>query len=91
MVVRSVTSAGQGASAGHESGAAQDRTAADEQGKGACAGYVLPLLHAHVPDPVVELGFFAALAATAALGIVDAPLAVLVGAGVLVARHGSQH
>lgn len=50
-------------------------------------GYVLPLVHTHVPASVVNTGFWAGLAGSALLGVVDPPLAVLVGAGVLVARH----
>jgi hypothetical protein len=48
---------------------------------------VLPLVHTHVPASVVNTGFWAGLAGSALLGVVDPPLAVLVGAGVLVARH----
>jgi hypothetical protein len=55
------------------------------------AGYVLPLVHTHVPDAVVNTGFWAGLAGSAVLGVVDPPLAVLVGAGVLVARHRASH
>jgi hypothetical protein len=50
-------------------------------------GYVVPLVHTRVPASVVNTGFWAGLAGSAALGVIDPPLAVLVGAGVLVARH----
>lgn len=50
-------------------------------------GYVLPLVHTRIPEPLVNVGFFGALGATAALGIVDAPLALLIGAAVVVAHH----
>lgn len=50
-------------------------------------GYVLPVVHAHIPASAVEVGFWAGLAGAAVLGMVDPPLALLVGAGVVVARH----
>lgn len=49
--------------------------------------YTVPLVHTHVPDRAVEIGFWGGLAGAALLGAVDPPLALLVGAGVLVARH----
>lgn len=49
--------------------------------------YVVPLIHTRVPSRVVDAGFWAALAGTALAGAVDPPLALLVGAGVVVARH----
>jgi hypothetical protein len=36
---------------------------------------------------VVNLGFWGALAGTAAVGVVDPPVALLIGGAVLVARH----
>lgn len=50
-------------------------------------GYVVPIVHTRLPEPLVTMGFFGALAATAAIGIVDAPMAALIGAAVVVARH----
>lgn len=50
-------------------------------------GYVVPLVHTRVSSSVVNTGFWAGLAGSAALGVIDPPLAVLLGAGVLVARH----
>lgn len=49
--------------------------------------YVVPLIHTHVPAPAVEIGFWGALAAAAVFGVVDLPLALVVGAGVALARH----
>ena len=49
--------------------------------------YELPVVHAHVPARVVEVGFWGGLAGAALLGAIDPPLALLVGAGVVVARH----
>ena len=49
--------------------------------------YELPVVHVHVPARAVEVGFWATLAGAALLGAVDPPLALLVGAGVVVARH----
>jgi hypothetical protein len=50
-------------------------------------GYRLPVVAVRVPSSLVEKGFWGALAGTALLGVVDPPLAVLVGAGVAIARH----
>jgi uncharacterized phage infection (PIP) family protein YhgE len=49
--------------------------------------YELPVVHARIPAPLVNAGFWAGLAGSAALGVVEPPLALLVGAGVVVARH----
>jgi len=50
-------------------------------------GYVTPVFHIHLPERVVNVGFWAALAGSAALGVVDLPLAALIGGAVYVARH----
>ena len=49
--------------------------------------YVIPVVNAHVPARAVELGFWGGLAGATLLGALDPPLAVLVGAGVVIARH----
>ncbi len=49
--------------------------------------FVIPIVHINVPEAVVNIGFWGALAGAAALGAVELPLAALIGAGVLVARH----
>ena len=49
--------------------------------------YVVPLVHAHVPARAVEWGFWGGLAGAAMFGAIDPPLAMLLGAGVIVARH----
>jgi hypothetical protein len=49
--------------------------------------YVLPLVHTHLPPTAVEVGFWGGLALAAALGAVDPAMALLVGAGVVIARH----
>ena len=49
--------------------------------------YLLPLVHVHVPARAVEWGFWGGLAGATMLGAVDPPLALLVGAGVIIARH----
>lgn len=51
------------------------------------SGYELPVLHMRVPARAVEMGFWGGLAGAALLGAIDPPLAFLVGAGVVVARH----
>ena len=53
-------------------------------------GYVVPLIHLRMPEQVVNGGFWAALAGAALVGAVDPPLAALIGAGVVVARHRTQ-
>jgi len=51
-------------------------------------GYVVPLVHIHLPESAVKVGFYGGLAAAVAAGAVDLPLALLVGVGVVIARHG---
>ena len=50
-------------------------------------GFVVPLVHLRLSEPVVNVGFYGGLAAAVALGAVDLPLGVLVGVAVAVARH----
>ena len=52
-------------------------------------GYVVPWLHVSLPESAVNATFWAALAGAALAGAVDPPLAVLIGAGVVVSRHRS--
>ena len=49
--------------------------------------YVMPVVHTHVPARAVELGFWGGLAGAALFGAIDPPLGLLIGAGVIVARH----
>ncbi len=49
--------------------------------------YVLPVVHVHVPARAVDIGFWGGLVGAVALGALEAPLGILVGAGVLIARH----
>jgi hypothetical protein len=49
--------------------------------------YKVPLVGVAVPARLVETGFWGGLLGAAALGALDPPLAVLVGVGVVVARH----
>jgi hypothetical protein len=49
--------------------------------------YKVPLVGVTVPARLVETGFWGGLLGAAALGALDPPLALLVGAGVVVARH----
>ena len=51
--------------------------------------YVLPVVGVHLPGKVVNVAFWGGLVGAVALGAVDPPLGILVGAGVLVARHSS--
>ncbi len=50
-------------------------------------GYDLPVIGVTLPPRLVEVGFYGALLGSAALGVIDAPLAMLIGAGVVIARH----
>jgi hypothetical protein len=52
--------------------------------------YVLPLIHTSVSSKVVDVGFWGTLLGAVAVGAVDPPLGLLIGAGVVVARHHSQ-
>ncbi len=49
--------------------------------------YVLPVVHTKVPGRLVNVGFWGGLTGAVLVGAVDLPLGVLVGAGVVVARH----
>jgi hypothetical protein len=49
--------------------------------------YQVPLVHVHVSARPVEWAFWGGLTGATMLGAVDLPLALLVGAGVFVARH----
>ncbi len=49
--------------------------------------FVMPVVHITVPEAVVNVGFWGALVGATALGAIELPLAALIGAGVLVARH----
>ena len=49
--------------------------------------YVVPIVHVQIPENLVTIGFWGVLAGTAALGIIDFPLAALIGAGVVITRH----
>jgi len=52
--------------------------------------YVVPMVHVRVPRRVVDTGFWGGLAGAVALGVIDPPVGVLLGAGVVVARHRSR-
>lgn len=50
-------------------------------------GVVLPLVHISLPESAVTVGFWGALVGAAALGVVDLPVAALIGASVVMARR----
>ena len=50
--------------------------------------YEVPIVHARVPQRVGNAAFWLGLVGVVAAGAVELPLAALVGAGVVVARHG---
>ncbi len=62
-------------------------TTTSKTGSSADGSYELPVVHTHVPARAVEVGFWGGLAGATLLGAIDPPLALLVGAGVVVARH----
>ena len=66
-------------------------TASDQHSKPAAdrtpEGYVVPFVHTRIPAPVVQVGFWAGLAGTVAFGVIDFPVAALLGVGVVVVRH----
>lgn len=49
--------------------------------------YTLPLIHTNVPEPIVNVGFWGGLGLAAVVGAIQAPVALAIGAGVVVARH----
>jgi hypothetical protein len=49
--------------------------------------YIVPIVHVHLPDAIPTIVFWAGLTAAIGLGVVDPPIGVLIGAGVVVARH----
>jgi hypothetical protein len=66
--------------------AAATKQALPAKGRGP-TDYVVPVIHTHLPEPVVNVGFYGGLVAAAVVGAVDLPLALLVGVGVAIARH----
>ncbi len=73
-----------------ESVAARRGTAKDRAVNGASvdhAGYRVPLVGVSLSNRVVETSFWGTLLGAIAVGALDPPVALLVGAGVLVARH----
>ena len=49
--------------------------------------YVVPVVHVHLPEPVVKAGFYGGMAAAVATGAVDWPLVLLAGVGMAIVRH----
>jgi hypothetical protein len=49
--------------------------------------YVVPVVHVHLPEPVVKAGFYGGMAAAVATGALDWPLVLLTGVGVAIVRH----
>ena len=41
--------------------------------------YVVPVVHVHLPEPVVKVGFYGGLATAVAVGALDWPLVLLAG------------
>jgi hypothetical protein len=61
--------------------------ASESQTTASSDAYVLPIVGVHVPAAFVNVGFWGGLVGAAALGVIDPPLALFVGAGVVIARH----
>jgi hypothetical protein len=53
--------------------------------------YIVPMVHMSLPESAVNIGFWSILVGSVAFGAVDLPLAALIGAGVLIARHHHPH
>lgn len=49
--------------------------------------YVVPVVHVHLPEPVVKAGFYGGMAAAVAVGALDWPVVLLAGVGVTIVRH----
>ena len=49
--------------------------------------YVVPVVHVHLPEPVVKAGFYGGLATAAVVGALDWPLVLLAGVAVAIVRH----
>ncbi|MGO9583449.1 MAG: hypothetical protein ACLP36_11615 [Acidimicrobiales bacterium] len=62
------------------------REAAADSGRSP-SDYVVPVVHVHLPEPVVKAGFYGGLATAVAVGALDWPLVLLAGVGVAMARH----
>ncbi|HXZ62967.1 MAG TPA: hypothetical protein VEG62_09505 [Acidimicrobiales bacterium] len=54
---------------------------------GGNGAYVVPMVHVSLPESAVNIGFWSVLVGSVVLGAVDFPLAALIGAGVLIAKH----
>jgi hypothetical protein len=70
--------------------AAKTKESASKNGAASAGGgnqYQLPFVGVRVPAQLVDVGFWGGLTGAAVLGAIDPPLAILVGAGVVVARH----
>jgi hypothetical protein len=53
--------------------------------------YVTAITHIHVRHELVDAAFWGGLVGVVALGVIDPPLGILVGAAVVVARHASSN
>ncbi len=49
--------------------------------------YVVPVVHVHLPEPVVKAGFYGGLATAVVAGAVEWPMVLLAGLGVAILRH----
>lgn len=63
------------------------RTRSSAGQRGDSNDFVVPVVHLHLSEHVVKVGFYGGLAAAVALGAVELPLAALVGVGVAIAGH----
>ena len=81
MATASRTTASASTKPATRTGASEER-ASHDRGR-----YVVPLVHTGIPSRIVDVGFWGALVGSVALGAVDPPLGLLIGAGVVVARH----
>jgi len=57
----------------------------------ASTDYVVPLVHARVPEQIVDAAFWTSLGATVVVGALDLPAAGILAAGLFVVRYRHQH
>jgi hypothetical protein len=67
--------------------ARSSKTKASKASTDSTDSYVLPVVGLRVQSKIVDAGFWGGMVGAAALGIIDPPLALFVGAGVVIARH----
>lgn len=73
---------------GADGGAAGSGDLPPAGGSRRASDYELPLVHMRVPNRLGDAALWVGIAGAVAVGAVELPVAALVAAGVVVARHG---